>query len=271
MPSSAAPSVPAVAPPPVDTPFLALSDGRNDDPFALLGPHRDGDRVVIRTIQPSALEVEIRMDGTWQAMRRRQEPGLFEYAGHLSPGDPLPDYRLRVTHSRTWATEIDDPYRYGQVFSGFDLHLFGEGTLNRAFERFGAHRVRVGLATGVHFAVWAPNAQRVSVVGDFNGWDGRVHPMRRLLPSGVWELFIPDLADGEKYKFEIRTPEGWLLKKTDPFGTYFEVPPQTAAVVRDIRGYEWGDGEWMTSRAARREWHDEPMTLRTQQQMARPA
>ena len=90
------------------------------------------------------------------------------------------------------------------MLTDFDLHLLGEGTHHRAFEKLGAHRIAVGTTTGVHFAVWAPNADRVSVVGDFNGWDGRVHPMRLLVPSGVWEIFIPDLPDGEKYKFEIR-------------------------------------------------------------------
>ena len=112
------------------------------------------------------------------------------------------------------------------MLSDFDLHLFGEGTHLRIFEKLGAHRIRVGSTTGVHFAVWAPNADRVSVVGDFNGWDGRVHPMRLLTPSGVWEMFIPDLADGERYKFEIRTAAGRSCKKTDPFGVAFETPPQ---------------------------------------------
>jgi 1,4-alpha-glucan branching enzyme len=110
-----------------------------------------------------------------------------------------------VTFPGDHLLEIDDPYRYGRVLTDFDLHLLGEGTHHRAFDKLGAHRVRVGSTTGVHFAVWAPNADRVSLVGDFNGWDGRVHPMRLLAPEGVWELFVPDLSDGEKYKFEIRT------------------------------------------------------------------
>jgi 1,4-alpha-glucan branching enzyme len=104
--------------------------------------------------------------------------------------------------------EIDDPYRYGRVLTDFDLHLFGEGTHLRIFEKLGAHRIVIGSTTGIHFGVWAPNADRVSVIGDFNGWDGRVHAMRLLAPAGVWEIFIPDLPDGEKYKFEIRTRTG---------------------------------------------------------------
>ena len=138
------------------------------------------------------------------------------------------------------ALEFDDPYRYGRILTDFDLHLFGEGTHQRIFEKLGAHRISVGSTTGVHFAVWAPNAQRVSVVGDLNGWDGRVHPMRLLAPAGVWELFVPDLADGEKYKFEIRTKAGAILKKTDPFGVAFELPPQTASVVHDLVGLPVG-------------------------------
>src|SRR6185295_12711174 len=118
----------------------------------------------------------------------------------------------------------------------------------RIYERLGAHRIRVGTTTGVHFAVWAPNADHVSVIGDWNMWDGRVHPMRRLAPSGVWELFVPDLPDGEKYKFEIHTRDGRRLEKSDPFGVAFEQPPQTASVVRDISGYVWGDANWMARR-----------------------
>jgi len=108
--------------------------------------------------------------------------------------------------------------------------------------------------------VWAPNAERVSLIGDFNGWDGRVNPMRLLLPNGIWELFVPDLQDGEKYKFEIRTGHGTVLKKSDPFGIAFEVPPLSASVVRDISGYTWGDGDWMAARAAFGGWLNRPMT-----------
>ncbi len=149
-------------------------------------------------------------------------------SGFSRTSDPS-DYRLRITYPHDHVIEIDDPYRYGRVLTDFDLHLFGEGTHNRIFDKLGAHRIAVGSTTGVHFAVWAPNADRVSVIGDFNGWDGRVHPMRLLAPGGVWEIFIPDLPDGEKYKFEIRTRTGAILKKTDPFGVAFEVPPQSAA------------------------------------------
>jgi 1,4-alpha-glucan branching enzyme len=244
--------------------LAALAEGRHSDPFALLGPHDAADGYIVRTIQPAARSVELRSVATG-ALRpmRRLNGGIFE--GVLGAGGPersaLPDYRLRVTFGGDLVVEIDDPYRYGRLLSDYDLHLFAEGTHYRAYERFGAHRVRVGSTTGIHFAVWAPNAERVSVVGDFNGWDGRVHPMRRLVPAGVWELFIPDLRDGEKYKFEIRTRTGALVKKSDPFGFAFEAPPQTASVVRDVSGYSWGDAEWMAARSRQGGWLHRPMAV----------
>ncbi len=217
--------------------------------------------VVIRAMHPAAAAVAVRLveTGAMVPMQpSREMDGLFEVT--LKAGD-IPDYRLRLSFVDGHALEIDDPYRYGRVLTDFDVHLFGEGTHLRIFEKLGAHRIRVGTATGVHFAVWAPNAERVSVIGDFNGWDGRVHPMRLLAPAGIWELFVPDLPDGEKYKFELRTRAGHLLKKTDPFGVAFEAPPQTASVVRDITGYVWGDAAWMRSRASNGEWLDRPMSV----------
>ena len=117
------------------------------------------------------------------------------------------------------------------MLTGFDQHLFAEGTHLRSFERLGARLMDHGLARGVHFAVWAPNARRVSVVGDFNEWDGRVHPMRALVDSGVWEIFVPDLGAGDRYKFEILTAQNDVVLKSDPCGRYFEIPPLTASIV----------------------------------------
>jgi 1,4-alpha-glucan branching enzyme len=148
-----------------------------------------------------------------------------------------------------------------RVLTDYDLHLFGEGTFLRAFEKLGAHRVTAGGMVGIHFAVWAPNAAQVSLIGDFNSWDGRVHPMRNLGPSGVWEIFIPGLADGEKYKYEIRTRSGAVLKKADPYGVSFEVPPQSASVVRDISNYVWHDAEWMATRDSFNSWLERPMSV----------
>jgi 1,4-alpha-glucan branching enzyme len=252
-----------------DSALAALAEGRHSDPFALLGPHDAADGFIVRTIQPAARAVDLRIVGTGELRpMRRLAPGIFEGLLHAGGPErsaltetPLPDYRLRVTSGGGHVVEIDDPYRYGRLISDYDLHLFAEGTHHRAYEKFGAHRVRVGTTVGVHFAVWAPNADRVSVVGDFNGWDGRVHPMRRLVPAGVWELFVPDLPDGEKYKFEIRTRTGALLKKSDPFGFAYEAPPQTASVVRDISGHEWRDAEWMEIRSQQGSWLQRPMAI----------
>src|SRR3954451_19366004 len=252
------------AEPSVDPALTALVNGTSRDPFALLGPHADASASgwVVRALQPAARSIEIRAVRTGELlpMVMRHPAGLFE--ARLS-SDQAADYRLRIAYRANGAAdhrvEIDDPYRYGQVLTDYDLHLFGEGTHRRAFEKLGAHRVTVGTTTGVHFAVWAPDADRVSVIGDFNGWDGRVTPMRHLT-TGVWELFIPDLADGEKYKFEIRARDGAILKKTDPFARAFEAPPQTTAIVHDVSRYAWEDGAWMDARAAQGAWLDKPMS-----------
>ena len=232
------------------------------DPFAILGPHRQrGGPVVVRTWQPAARRVDLRLVGDegLRTMAAVKPSGLFELS--LDAAETVPDYRLQVTYTDGHQLEIDDPYRYGRVLTEFDTHLFAEGTHLRIFEKLGAHRITVGTTVGVHFAVWAPNATRVSVIGDFNAWDGRAHPMRLLTPSGIWELFLPGLPDGEKYKFEIHTPHGERLEKTDPFGVAFEAPPQTASVVRDIRGYQWHDDTWMRERRSQDAWLQRPVSI----------
>jgi len=227
------------------------------DPFGYLGPH-PGQRggFVIRTIQPAAQSVEIRLPDDRLVPMRMVGDGVFE-----AQVEDAGSYRLRVSYHAGHVLDVDDPYRYGRVLTDYDLHLLNEGTHHRAFEKLGAHRIAVGTTTGVHFAVWAPNADRVSLIGDFNGWDGRVHPMRLLVPSGVWEIFMPDLQDGERYKFEIRAKSGELLKKTDPFGFAFEVPPQSAAVVRDVSNYAWRDHDWMNLRREHDGWLRRPMAV----------
>ena len=269
--------------PSIDDALASLVRGAHQDPFAVLGPHADErGATVVRVFQPAARSIALLLvaTGTAVPMERRGPAGVFEVrlksdtteeqtiADSVSAAVPVvsgssrtvPDYRLRITYPGDLTIEVDDPYRYGRVLTDFDLHLLSEGTHYRAFEKLGAHRIALGAATGVHFAVWAPNAARVSVIGDFNGWDGRVSPMR-FLATGVWEIFIPGFADGEKYKFEIRTRNGATLKKTDPFALAFEAPPQTAAIVHDISRYEWGDGEWMSARAARGAWLDAPVSV----------
>ena len=240
----------------------AVAAGRSDDPFAVLGRHRvavDGrPALVIRTMQPSASDVQLVTPDRVYGMQRCRPEGLFQAT---VPLDGTPDsfvYRFRVREGAV-TRDVIDPYRFAQVLTDFDLHLFAEGTHYRVWERLGAHRMTIDGTTGVHFAVWAPNAQRASAIGDFNRWDGRAHPMRRLVPSGVWEVFVPDLTDGDCYKFELRTTAGQLLHKADPYARLFEVPPRTASVIWSDEGYEWHDQDWMRERASNNGWRDQPM------------
>jgi 1,4-alpha-glucan branching enzyme len=196
--------------------YAALAEARHVDPFAVLGPHIVDGEVVIRAMLPGAERVAvIRRDGDPIDMQCKHASGVYEARW---PGTSVPDYRLRITYPGGGQHEIDDPYRYGRVIGDYDLYLFGEGNHTRIYEKLGAHPIRIGDTAGVHFSVWAPNAARVSTVGDFNHWDGRVHPMRSLGSSGVWEIFVPGAAAGQRYKFEILTRYGEILLKTDPYG-----------------------------------------------------
>jgi 1,4-alpha-glucan branching enzyme len=250
---------------PVDELLDAVAAGTCDDPFAVLGPHpvTAGGRpaLIIRTMQPAASDVQLVTDDKVFGMQRRRPEGLFEATVPLDGRSPDQFvYRLRVREG-SQTREVGDPYRFGSILSDYDLHLFAEGTHYRAWERFGSHRMTIGGVQGVHFAVWAPNAQRVSVIGDFNRWDGRVYPMRRLIPSGVWEVFIPGLPDGTTYKYEVRTQAGHILQKADPFARLFEVPPKSASVIWSDGAYHWRDGDWLMDRESFGGWHDRPMSI----------
>ena len=244
---------------PVD-PLALLADARHPDPFSMLGPHLVDGGVLVRAILPGAerVDVVVRATGDVVAMERRHPAGIFD--ARLEGLREIPEYRLRAVYPRGREVEIDDPFRFGRVLTDFDLYLFGEGNHTQLYEKLGAHLMRVGSSDGVHFAVWAPNAQRVSVVGDFNYWDGRCHPMRSLGSSGLWEIFIPAAREGHHYKFEIRTREGYILVKIDPFGFRFEVPPLTAAIVTRSQ-YEWNDAEWMRTREQAGSWLARPMAV----------
>src|SRR5205085_2300715 len=236
----------------------ALAGQRHRDPFSELGPHREGEGIAIITYQPSAERVEVaRSGGGATEMARVHAGGIFE-ATFPRVTDVF-DYRLRVTYPDGNVVEIDDPYRYGRVITEYDVYLFSQGKHTRIYGKLGAHLMRIGEADGVHFALWAPDAVRVSVVGDFNTWDGRRHPMRRLGPTGVWEIFIPGIPEGARYKFEIRSSlHGELLLKSDPFGFGFEAPPLTASIVTRL-DYTWDDAKWVTDRAGFNAWFGKPM------------
>jgi 1,4-alpha-glucan branching enzyme len=243
----------------------AIVAGTSDDPFAVLGRHRgviDGNpALLIRTLQPAASDVQLVTDDRVFGMQRRRSDGLFEATVPLEGRAEDFAYRFRVREGAI-TRDVIDPYQFGQILTDFDLHLFSEGTHYRAWEKLGAHRITIGSVTGVHFAVWAPNAQRVSVIGDFNHWDGRTHAMRRLVPSGIWEIFVPDLSDGDCYKFEVRTTAGHLLHKADPYARRFEVPPNTASIIWTDGGYQWRDQPWLRDhRVSQDAWRERPMAV----------
>jgi len=231
----------------------AIRHGGHGDPFAVLGPHDVAGETVLRVFQPGA-------DHVW-ALTPDPVPlealGDGMFAGRLAGRIP---YSLRAEGSgTTW--EWQDPYRFGPVLGELDEYLLGEGTHQRLWQVLGAHVMTHEGAEGTHFAVWAPSAERVSVVGDFNIWDGRRHPMRKRGATGVWEIFIPGLGEGTVYKYEIRGPGGALLPlKADPVGFGSEHAPKNASVVRRIDGADWQDDAWMETRAARHRI-DAPMSV----------
>jgi 1,4-alpha-glucan branching enzyme len=212
--------------------------------------------LVIRTFQPQAHAVFVNRSGTLFVMECIHPEGVFEA---VFPGeDEFFRYTLAITlHPSPEAGgagsyETDDPYRYPPVLTDFDLHLFNEGTHLHLYKKLGAHLMEHDGTAGVCFAVWAPNAERVSVIGNFNQWDGRRHPMRPRGASGVWELFIPGIKEGELYKYEIKTRYlGYVAVKSDPYAFACEMRPQTASVVWDLDRYQWHDQIWMEERPQR--------------------
>ncbi len=238
----------------------ALLHADHTDPFAVLGMHADSGSVTIRVLQPGASRVRVqeRRSGEIVAeLPRMHAEGLF--AGRLGLEAPF-DYRLEVT----WGEQIEiieDPYAFGPVLGELDIHLLAEGRHLQLYRVLGAHpRVHEGVA-GVSFAVWAPNARRVSLVGDFNDWDGRRHVLRRRQEIGIWEIFIPGLAAGALYKYEILGPDGHRLPlKADPVAFAAQRPPETASRVHGLVHHEWQDAAWMKTRAER-DLRAEPMSI----------
>ncbi len=221
------------------------------DPFEVLGAHpleQDGQTVIaIRAFLPQARRVYVVDDqGKRHAMTRLHDHGFFEA---LIPRPQVFKYRLQVHDHHGDQHTLIDPYAFLPVLTDLDLHLLGEGTHYRSYEKLGAHLMTVDGVQGVHLAVWAPNAKRVSVVGDFNAWDGRRHPMRVLGSSGIWELFIPGLGEGTLYKYELKGPLDQIILKSDPHAYAAEQRPKTASVVWDIDKHQWNDQAWMEKRA----------------------
>ncbi|MTH77972.1 1,4-alpha-glucan branching protein GlgB [Paracoccus aestuariivivens] len=226
---------------PSDHDLAALREGRCDNPFDILGPHGNGKERWLTVYHPDLTELRV--------LGQDRETPLPRLSDAFFSG-PIPhgSYRLRATDDagRNW--EFDDPYRFPPVLGEIDLHLIGEGKHHRLWQALGAHIITHQNARGTHFAVWAPNARRVSVVGDFNAWDGRRNPMRRLDGSGVWEIFMPGLGEGTCYKYEILDSKGDVTLRADPLGFGSQHPPEKASIVRDIAGYGWHDQDWMSKR-----------------------
>ena len=229
-------------PPDRDT-ARALTEGRHGDPFAHLGPHDRGGWGVTALV-PGAERVWVLTDKVTEAAPVDGAAGLF-----CAPLSGRVPYRLRAeAKGQTW--EFDDAFRFGPVLGELDEHLLAEGTHRKLWQALGAHPCLHEGVAGTRFAVWAPNATRVSVVGSFNLWDGRRHPMRKRGATGVWETFIPAVGEGLAYKYEVAVVDGQLRLKSDPVGFGSEHPPQNASVVRSLGGGDWQDAGWMTRRHA---------------------
>ena len=244
----------------------ALLSGRHSHPHSLLGMHpvrhlgKKG--LVVRAFLQYTETCEI-VDITSKPekrypLRKLNELGFFE--GFITDRTDVFAYRLRITRSNGEVHQIYDPYSFLPTLSDHDLHLINEGCDHFVYDKLGSHyRTREGVK-GVSFAVWAPNAQRISVVGDFNHWDGRYHPMRALGASGIWEVFIPGLEPGMKYKYELICNDGQLRIKADPYAMHCEGPPNNASIVADISNYKWKDGAWREKRA-QTAWHQKPISI----------
>ncbi|MGJ3251724.1 MAG: 1,4-alpha-glucan branching enzyme [Elainellaceae cyanobacterium] len=223
---------------------------QHDDPFEVLGPHQihqNGQAVwVVRAYLPNAdaawvISPEERKEYSMQSVHH---PNFFECTLHM---EELTNYQLRIKEGEHEYVTYD-PYAFrSPLLTDFDVHLFAEGNNHRIYEKLGAHLAAVDGIQGVYFAVWAPNARNVSVLGDFNNWDGRKHQLRRF-GNGIWDLFVPDLKVGTHYKFEIKNYDGHIYEKSDPYGFQQEIRPKTASIVTDLDAYDWGDRTWLEER-----------------------
>ena len=239
----------------------AIVGGFHGDPFRVLGPHRvrkkgGQARWEVRAFLPQAESAEVLARAEGCPMEKQHEQGFFCVS--LAGEPERYTIRAKLWDGRT--IEIDDPYRFGPQISDTDLYLHTEGTLHEAYRTFGAHLLETEGATGVRFAVWAPNALNVTVTGEFNDWDTRRHPMRRR-NGGVWELFVPGLGVGAPYKYNVKSRfAGYQQLKADPYAFCCETPPKSASVVWDYTRYQWGDAAWMDARGAT-EWLKAPISI----------
>lgn len=233
------------------------------DPHSILGAHlhtvEEKAGVVVRAFHPEATQAEVAVEGKEPFLMEKCHPGGL-FACFLPDQDLPVSYKVRFTFADGNQWESNAPYRFMPTLGDLDLYLAGEGTHHRLYERLGAHLHETDGVKGVSFAVWAPNARRVSVIGDFNRWDGRLFPMRQMGSSGIWEIFVPEIGPGTVYKYEIKTAKGELRIKTDPYAFAMELRPGTASIVWKLEAYEWHDDAWMTTRSERN-LRQEPMAI----------
>ncbi|MBP5426722.1 MAG: 1,4-alpha-glucan branching protein GlgB [Clostridiales bacterium] len=223
----------------------------HSDPFSVLGIHEvsspDATKrlFAIRSFMPNAKDLYVIKDNKRYLMEKIHPDGFFEV---FLTDTVFFSYKFEITDYNDYTFDVVDPYSFLPVISDYDLYLFNEGNNYKIYEKLGAHICTINNVVGTLFAVWAPSAKNVSVVGSFNQWDGRRNPMRYRGKSGVWELFIPYVTSGELYKFEIRTSDNQLLVKSDPFANYSELRPKTASIVYDLDNYNWSDASWIYER-----------------------
>lgn len=234
-----------------------VMQAEHHDPFVLLGVHFDTTvpgTATFRTYQPHARTVDLLIDGRQRPMERIYSEGLFAITIPLeklsTPDLSAYDYQYRIIFEDGSHTLVNDPYRFLPQLHEDDAYLFNYGTNYRLYDHLGAHPTTIANVAGTLFRVWAPAAKRVSVIGMFNNWDGRIHALRSLGSSGIWELFIPGITENELYKFEIKAQNNDILTKSDPFQFYGELRPDTASIVMDIHHYQWNDDDWQNRKAA---------------------
>ena len=240
-----------------DPTLRPLLDAREHAPHGILGWHRLGATWRLRVLRPHAATVSALIDGEWRALKRITKTDVFEWSGAVAHASPA---RLRIDEGGR-QVECVDPYAFPPRSPEQALYFFGEGTNTQAYRTFGAlPETRDGIA-GITFRAWAPNAERVSLVGEFNRWDGRTHPLCSLGASGAWELFMPELPAGTLYKFEVRNRHsGTVMVKTDPYAREYERRPATAARVPGESTYAWNDAEWL-ARRAQWDWQHAPLSI----------
>ena len=230
----------------------ALIAGEIGAPSTLLGRHRHGEDISIRTLRPWAKRVQLVNDATEERvqMKKCHEDGLF--IADLDPTWADAPYHFEAITVDDGREAWGDPYIHPPLLSEYDIYLFGQGQHRDIYLKLGAHPREIHGVSGSNFAVWAPNCYKVALVGDFNRWDARTHVMENNSESGIWEIFVPGLEAGSHYKYEIRSHNrGYRAQKSDPYGFYSELRPQTASIVYDLERYKWNDSDWMKARAQR--------------------